>query len=291
MSSNKAQGDIGKEGDLGDGSKSGFFVRSFILELLCALILPIVGFFYAPTWFAIVFASIVYGGGIIVGYGSVVRPIDTYESGFAQFFETYLPPVGALLVAIAKLTYHLTYEQFRRGIVEKYIPKNSVGCEIGVWKGEFTETLVNTCKPSKFHLVDPWKCFDEYPDAWFGGKCDGAQAGMDKIYNDVATQFASKISDGSIIMHRGLSTKVADAIPDESLDWVYIDGNHMYEFVKADLEIYTKKVRKGGIIFGDDFVCNIGWWGDGVTDAVLEFAKNGPVETLSLSNQFVLRKK
>lgn len=35
---------------------------------------------------------------------------------------------------------------------------------------------------------------------------------------------------------------------DEKLDFIFIDGNHMYEAVKMDLEIYSKLVRSGGII-------------------------------------------
>ena len=40
---------------------------------------------------------------------------------------------------------------------------------------------------------------------------------------------------------------------DESLDWVYIDANHRYEYVKENLEIWTPKVKKGGICAGHDY--------------------------------------
>lgn len=41
--------------------------------------------------------------------------------------------------------------------------------------------------------------------------------------------------------------------PSDSLDWVYIDGNHEYEHVIADLEVFYRKLKSGGILAGDDY--------------------------------------
>jgi predicted O-methyltransferase YrrM len=41
-----------------------------------------------------------------------------------------------------------------------------------------------------------------------------------------------------------------------SLDFLFIDGNHMYEFVKMDFEMYSPLVRKGGIIAFHDIAEN-----------------------------------
>jgi hypothetical protein len=57
--------------------------------------------------------------------------------------------------------------------------------------------------------------------------------------------------DYSIII--GDSAKSADLVPDNSLDWIYIDAGHSYEEVKADYEAWVPKVRKGGIISGHDY--------------------------------------
>ena len=55
-----------------------------------------------------------------------------------------------------------------------------------------------------------------------------------------------------------------DEFPDD-VDFVYIDGNHSYEFVKKDIELYYPKVRNGGILGGHDFNLY------GVAKAVVEF--------------------
>lgn len=40
---------------------------------------------------------------------------------------------------------------------------------------------------------------------------------------------------------------------DNSLDFVYIDGNHDYQFVLDDITGWTKKVKMGGAVAGHDY--------------------------------------
>jgi predicted O-methyltransferase YrrM len=56
----------------------------------------------------------------------------------------------------------------------------------------------------------------------------------------------------------------------EYFDIVYIDASHEYEYVKEDILAWLPKVKKGGIICGDDYI--IGW--DGVILAVNEIFKD-----------------
>ena len=39
----------------------------------------------------------------------------------------------------------------------------------------------------------------------------------------------------------------------ESLDFVYIDGNHHFDFVMQDIIEWSKKVRAGGVVSGHDY--------------------------------------
>jgi len=66
------------------------------------------------------------------------------------------------------------------------------------------------------------------------------------------------------------SEDAVDHIPD-NLDMVYIDGNHAYEYVKKDIELYYPKVKAGGIIGGHDIEGNS--LGEDVRRAVFEFAQ------------------
>lgn len=49
------------------------------------------------------------------------------------------------------------------------------------------------------------------------------------------------------------SVSAARLFADESLDWVHLDARHDYASVKADIEAWLPKIRKGGWLSGDDY--------------------------------------
>jgi hypothetical protein len=180
----------------------------------------------------------------------------------------------------------------KRMFLLKMLPKRSHGAEVGVHMGDFSAQMLSVVKPAKLHLIDPWKHeTDEiYADALYGGKAGDGQSEMDQRYKSVCERFARAISSGRVVVHREYSTEALAALPDDSLDWIYIDGNHQEEFVSADLELSLVKVRPEGLITGDDYHSQ-GWWQGGVKRAVDELAATSAVEMLAVRNQqFVLRR-
>lgn len=149
----------------------------------------------------------------------------------------------------------------------KSLPRDSVGAEIGVFRGEFSALILRELKPRKLHLIDPWLFRNDppYDRAWYGSGV-GSQEGMDGIYEGIRHTFKQP----NISIHRGKSSELASSFPDGYFDWVYVDGDHCYEAVKNDLALYAPKIRVGGFLCGDDYD-NSGWWSDGVTLAVQEF--------------------
>ncbi len=149
-----------------------------------------------------------------------------------------------------------------------------------------------TAKPRTLHLVDPWRFRgeDDYSSALYGGQATGGQADVESIYQGVLTRFSKEISDGIVVINRMTSEEAVGLFEDDSLDWVYIDGDHHYAAVKADLQLWYPKVRPGGVLAGDDMHTG-GWWGDGVARAVAEFASapNAPPLTVH-GSQFCFRK-
>lgn len=150
-----------------------------------------------------------------------------------------------------------THKQFLLDL----LPKNSVGAEIGVWEGEFSKAINEVVKPSKFYLVDPWKFMKEYPDRWYGGFIgdglvgDGyhSQKDMDGLYNQVKKMFTEA---PNVEFLRIFSNQLPQYILANTLDWVYIDGDHSYHQVLGDLELSFNLVKKGGYITGDDWSKN-----------------------------------
>ena len=173
------------------------------------------------------------------------------------------------------------------------LPQQAVGAEIGVWKGDFADRLLRSTMPRELHLIDPWRfeSTPEYSQAWYGGSWAKSQADMDRVFGHVAKRFETEICFGIVTVHRQCSTEAHRSFPDEFFDWVYVDGNHLYEYVKQDLENFAPKVKTGGLLCGDDYGLT-GWWDNGVQKAVDEFAQNGRFNFLGTRNgQFALRKR
>jgi hypothetical protein len=184
-------------------------------------------------------------------------------------------------------------ERARRKFMLESLPQNSVCAEVGVHLGDFSAVILQTLNPKELHLIDPWKHEDSdaYKQAWYGGVAQKGQLEMDGRYQSALRRFAPEISAGRVKVHRDFSGNALQKFPDEYFDWIYIDGNHLYEFIREDLRISFAKTKRGGFIAGDDYG-EEGWWRGGVTKAVDEFLKEKPVRLVAIrNNQFVLSKQ
>ena len=172
------------------------------------------------------------------------------------------------------------------------LPKGSVGAEIGVHLGDFSSELLGAVRPRELHLIDPWahERASEYRDAWYGGMASGGQSEMDARHASVCKRFAREVSSGRVTIHRGYSAEVLGGFAPTYFDWVYIDGNHLYEFVKKDLDLAFAKTKPGGYVCGDDYTSG-GWWQGGVKKAVDEFWQAHGLRPAHVQNQqFILRR-
>lgn len=88
-----------------------------------------------------------------------------------------------------------------------------------------------------------------------------------KSVEENLTNTSIKLVDGD-----SLSGSVLNLFQDNSIDVLFLDGDHSYEVVSKELDLWTKKVAKGGYIVGHDWPC------DGVKHAVME--RYSPYEIL-----------
>jgi hypothetical protein len=202
--------------------------------------------------------------------------------------------MASLTIRLKRRAYRLLHPGTlpgRRARLLDLLPKRGVGAEIGVWKGDFSERILEVVRPARLHLIDPWRAVagEEYEGAWYGGKLGEGQAEMDALHEAVLRRFERERRKGVVEVHRLPAGEAAARFADGELDFVYVDGDHRYEGVRADLEAYAPKVRRGGLIAGDDYGV-AGWWEDGVTRAVDEFVASGRATVVSLDDhQFLLR--
>jgi len=115
-----------------------------------------------------------------------------------------------------------------------------VGVEVGVELGRFARTLCRKVPDLKLYGVDPWV---KYGDQW-------ENHDPDEFYKKTIEDCAPY----NIEIIRKFSMDAVKDFDDESLDFVYIDGNHDFPHVTEDINAWSKKVRKGGIISGHDYV-------------------------------------
>ena len=173
----------------------------------------------------------------------------------------------------------------REVVLEPLLPGAVCG-ELGVWQGAFSQRILER-RPSRLHLIDPWLYLPEFGDRCFGKRGDNDQAAMDAIHDAVAQQFGDR---PEVTIHRKTTEDAAADFDDQYFDWIYIDANHNYEFVRADLLAYLPKVKVGGLITGDDFNfprCPNG----GPKRAVEECLAEGRVRLARLkNNQYMLQR-
>jgi hypothetical protein len=156
-----------------------------------------------------------------------------------------------------------------------------------VWEGDHSAQILENVHPQCLHLVDPWTYQPEFKGAWFGGGRATSQADMDAIHDGVMTRFAREIAAGTVVVHRCSSD---EARIEDTLDWVYIDGNHSYEYVRRDLAHYAPLVRPGGLIVGDDYVKSTRW-DDGVIRAFDEFVAQSGMRVVARRDEQILLEK
>jgi hypothetical protein len=103
---------------------------------------------------------------------------------------------------------------------------------------------------------------------------------MDKRYNKCVRRCAPYGGRIDIIRKRSLD-HVKD-VPDGSLDWVYLDGFHEFDWIMQDIINWVPKVRKGGIVAGHDYYP---FYRSGVIEAVDVYVKTHNIHEWYLTRE------
>jgi predicted O-methyltransferase YrrM len=137
------------------------------------------------------------------------------------------------------------YQNIYKRIVES-VPEGGHIVEVGAWKGASTSYLAVEAQHKKLRIdvVDTWSGSQEHKDisdikenSLFGTFIDNLRPVINLI-NPIRTD----------------SVSASKMYADESLDAVFIDADHRYESVKADILAWMPKVKKGGILAGHDYI-------------------------------------
>lgn len=176
-----------------------------------------------------------------------------------------------------------------------YLPKGGVIAEVGVAYGNFSEVLLEKLKPEKFIAIDSF-AFTADNEPWQQTIIKDSKVSHLDFYKN---KFSNDIATGRVEVYAGLSWEVLAKLPDNSLDYLYLDAGHSYEEVIKDIEQLKKKMKEKGIIQFNDYTLldAFAFVPYGVPKAVNEFMlqENYEVLYLCLHPQFfcdvVVRKK
>lgn len=160
------------------------------------------------------------------------------------------------------------------GLIDLFKEKGfKVGVEIGTDRGYYARDICKRFPEVKLFTIDPYIPFTE------GDEVKDQQE-MNKRYQE-AQEVLKPYSNCELI--KSTSMIIAKSFKPQSIDFVFIDGDHRYEAVYEDIVEWSKIVKKGGIVAGHDYVKN-----DknkyGVIEAVDRFVKENNKEL------FILRK-
>jgi len=106
----------------------------------------------------------------------------------------------------------------------------TLGAEIGVADGINAMTFLEEIPDLHLHCIDPW---EDHPSSY---------------YNAV-----KRLPKQRVHIYKATSMESVFAFPDNALDFVFIDGDHRFDYVMEDIIAWSRKVKKGGAIALHDF--------------------------------------
>jgi hypothetical protein len=130
---------------------------------------------------------------------------------------------------------------------------NGVGVEVGTFKGSFSKQIIQNWNGT-LYMVDVWRGLkDGYIDS------SNHLLQSENVYEEAMKNIEGY--EDRAVMIRASSEISAKIFNDNSLDFVYIDANHAYDYVVQDIKLWFPKVKIGGYILGHDYI-DLDWYND-----------------------------
>ena len=107
------------------------------------------------------------------------------------------------------------------------------GVEIGVYKGGYTKVLAKS--GLQIYGIDPWRAYGDV------GLISQDQEELDDYYENAQRILAPY---PNVVIIRKTSMEALEDFEDESLDFIYVDGNHRFKYIAEDICEWTKKNKK-----------------------------------------------
>ncbi|TES92947.1 MAG: class I SAM-dependent methyltransferase [Candidatus Cloacimonadota bacterium] len=122
---------------------------------------------------------------------------------------------------------------------------NLVGAEIGIYRGANAGFYLKELDIKLVSLIDPYVGYGNYSPVKVGLKHfeEAEKLAHEKLRN----------YERRIMWVKKKSSEAVKFIDDNSLDFIYIDGNHSHDSVAEDVTLYYPKLKMGGLLAGHDY--------------------------------------
>ena len=118
-----------------------------------------------------------------------------------------------------------------------------VGVEVGTFEGYNATNVLKYCSLNKLYCIDPYRPYED----GIGGLGDFSPEAWDALYQKVQSHLSTK---AEII--RKPSLEAVNDWMENSLDFVYLDGDHSGDNVLKGINTWLPKVKVGGLLGGHD---------------------------------------
>ncbi len=149
--------------------------------------------------------------------------LDQFQANAIDYFADVAPPDLS--------EPHLCHSRLlpKRSDILPFMPKGGVCAEVGTQTGGFAKHIFSVLKPQLLHIFDlDFSLFDH-------------------------AHFRQPVEQGLVQLHQGDSSTLLGALPDQSFDFIYIDGDHSYAGVTRDLAQAARKIKDDGWIVCNDY--------------------------------------
>lgn len=128
----------------------------------------------------------------------------------------------------------------------------NTAAEIGVFKGDNAFGLLHELDIELLVGVDPYIRYPEFDNNLSNKKGVVARADLELVKKQMLSRM--EIFGSRFELMEGFSVEAAAQFDDETFDFIFIDGNHYYNYVYEDIFNWFPKLKKGGIISGHDYI-------------------------------------
>lgn len=126
----------------------------------------------------------------------------------------------------------------------------SEAVEIGTHRGEFAKVILDSWQGKKLHCVDPWavpKGYEDQAKLLWGGAANRKE-------DFEAAKAVHEFHPGRMGFYMMQSEDAVTEFASNSVDFVYVDGDHRYDYVLSDLSTWWGKIKPGGVLAGHDWI-------------------------------------